>query len=466
MSHMTIKKMNTFFCIILAIYVCIAGLYSYYVPAWESPDEPAHYLYVKHLSTTWRPPPQNPVKRSGHYWEGGYVTSMYEWYHPALGYAFPAMIWRILNVIKPGITPTEFPAVSLANPDAAGFDRGLFMSSRDKPAQLQDGDLGLILLRFGTALLGVPLLWAVYAAARLLYSNQYPYAILATVALAGFIPQFVFIMGTVRNDSTNNLMSALSILLLLKLVSQPLKKPVYFTLLAGTLVGMTLLTKSTASFLVPAALIAFLLSPYEVKLRGKLALVFSVVVLVIVGAYYVALPETRAAFIYNSTHVKIKPEHLTLSYLVSLIEPFMHMFWGRFGWASVTVPDIWVWSSTILCLLGITTSVLVSTGIFKIQVDRTHQRQIWILLVVILTNLALIIYYNLFLTQPQGRFLFPSLLPFSMLVFWGFTHLQRNGKSSRNAVIRKILFFCVVVYLLAFNYVALFQSIIPAHYIV
>lgn len=142
-------------------YVVCAGLYSYLVPAWESPDEPAHYLYVKHLGTTWHPPGPNPVKHIGSYWMGGYVTSMYGWYHPALGYAWLALVWRVIYTFAPDVLPAEFPEVSLGNPNANGFDRGLFMSERTRPGEFQRVDIGSITLRFGSALLGIPLLWAI-----------------------------------------------------------------------------------------------------------------------------------------------------------------------------------------------------------------------------------------------------------------------------------------------------------------
>ncbi|MDF1514810.1 MAG: hypothetical protein P1S60_13455 [Anaerolineae bacterium] len=460
------KRLLGLLCVI-TIYVVMVGLYSFYVPAWENPDEPAHYLYVKHLATTGRPPGPNPVKRVGPYYLGGYVTSPYEWYHPALGYAWPAFMWRIIEAIKPGSLPVDFPEVALGHPDARGFDRGLFLSTRDKPLDLQPGDKGLILLRFGTALLGLPILIAVYLAGTWFYKGDDSLLVLLpSWVLTALIPQFLFIMGTVRNDSTNNMMSALSILILFYILQPHAEKPFLVALIAGLCLGLTMLTKSTASFLLPCALLAVSLSRFSLSVKVRMLIILGLCVLFLTGVYYLATPETREAFVYNSTHVKIKPEFINFRYILNLITPFAHMFWARFGWAGIEVPGYLIWLSSILCFSGILLTAVISTGWVKsIRISSDERKQSIFLMTVILANLSLIIYYNLFLTQPQGRFLFPSMLPFSLLVFWGLHKILGSIKTQLRIPLQWTLFIGVFIYLLVFNYISLFQAIIPASYV-
>lgn len=109
-----------------------------------------------------------------------------------IGYTWPALIWRVLHTFKLDILPVIFPEVSLGNPDANGFDRELFISERLRPGQIQRVDIGLILLRFCSALLGLPLLWTVYLGGKMLYENDNPPAVLVSVALAGLIPPFFY----------------------------------------------------------------------------------------------------------------------------------------------------------------------------------------------------------------------------------------------------------------------------------
>lgn len=261
-------------------------------------------------------------------------------------------------------------------------------------------------------------------------------------------------------------MSALSILILFLLVSCRFEKPVRIAFTAGLLLALTLLTKSTASFLLPAALLAIILSPYDILTKVKLAGILRLAVIFIVGSYYLAFPETRQAFIYNSTHVTMNPELTNLPYLLSLLEPFRDMFWNRFGWAGVRVPPAWIWVGTVFCLVGISTSAVVSIMRLKgSQLSATGRKQIWFLLAVILANISLIIYYNLFITQPQGRFLFPSMLALTLLTFWGYFQLLNLVKGRTRTALQWSMPVATVLFLCAFNYVALFQSIIPVHYL-
>ncbi len=36
--------------LILLVYFVLASLYAIYTPAWQAPDEPAHYNYVRYLA--------------------------------------------------------------------------------------------------------------------------------------------------------------------------------------------------------------------------------------------------------------------------------------------------------------------------------------------------------------------------------------------------------------------------------
>ena len=49
--------------LIVIAYLAIASLYAVRVPAWQAPDEPAHYNYVHELASTG----QLPVLRMGDY---------------------------------------------------------------------------------------------------------------------------------------------------------------------------------------------------------------------------------------------------------------------------------------------------------------------------------------------------------------------------------------------------------------
>ena len=54
---------------IIAVYLVLAVLFAVYTPAWQNPDEPAHYNYVKYLADQHRFPVLKPGDYPGEYLE-------------------------------------------------------------------------------------------------------------------------------------------------------------------------------------------------------------------------------------------------------------------------------------------------------------------------------------------------------------------------------------------------------------
>ena len=48
---------------ILLVYVFVGTLYAVYTPAWQAPDEPAHFNYIRHLAEQHR----FPILKAGDY---------------------------------------------------------------------------------------------------------------------------------------------------------------------------------------------------------------------------------------------------------------------------------------------------------------------------------------------------------------------------------------------------------------
>lgn len=443
--------------ILLIMYLSQATLYAFFTPAWESPDEPSHYLYTAYLAQYGRPPGPSPIKQTGPFYTGGFVTSMYEWYHPALGYLWQALAWRLIHRHDPSLLPSEFPAINPLFPRDPSHYPNLFLPDRITPTYPTHTDTGLILLRLASALLGIPLIWAVYKAASMVLPSRGGMAVTAA-GLVTLIPQFTFIAGTIRNDTANNLLTALSILIMLRLLSSPSHHPARLALVTGSLLGITLLTKATSAFLLPAVVLALWLSPYPLRQRIRMSLWIVIPLALVLVCYFLVFPEARLALNYSLSHAKIKPELLNLSYLLSIPKPLRDMFWARFGWANVHMPDAWISIATILSLvgLGITLSYWAYAR-HRNTLTATVHRQLTFLCLTTLSNVAGILRYNLYIHQPQGRFLFPSLVPLSILTLWGAWQVFKPP-------IRELLAATAVGAMLMFNNAALANHLIPAYY--
>ncbi|MDY7076357.1 MAG: glycosyltransferase family 39 protein [Chloroflexota bacterium] len=443
--------------ILLLVYMSQATLYAFFTPAWESPDEPSHYLYTAYLAQYGRPPGPSPIKQTGPFYTGGFATSMYEWYHPALGYLWQALAWRLIYGHDPSLLPAEFPAINPLFPYGPFHYPNLFLPDRVTPIRPMHTDIGLILLRLASALLGIPLIWVVYRAASIVLPTSGGMAVTAA-GLVALIPQFSFISGTIRNDTANNLLTALSILIMLRLLSSPSHHPARLGFVTGSLLGITLLTKATSAFLLPVVVLALWLSPYSLRQRIRMGLWIVIPLALVLVCYFLVFPEARLALGYSLSHAKIKPELLNLSYLLSIPKPLRDMFWARFGWANVYVPNAWISIATTLSLVGLgITLIYWAYARYKGTLSAIVHRQLIFLCLTTLSNVAVILRYNLYVYQPQGRFLFPSLVPLSILTLWGAWQVFKPP-------VRELLAATILGAMLIFNNVALADHLIPAYY--
>ena len=83
--------------LIAVMYCALSVMYAILTPPWESPDEPAHYLYVSQLATRWRPPQKSTIQQTNRFSKDqAFISSNYEWYQPALGYLPAARLENLL----------------------------------------------------------------------------------------------------------------------------------------------------------------------------------------------------------------------------------------------------------------------------------------------------------------------------------------------------------------------------------
>ncbi|MBI4670766.1 MAG: hypothetical protein HY741_03735 [Chloroflexi bacterium] len=131
-------------------------------------------------------------------------------------------------------------------------------------------------------------------------------------------------------------------------------------------------------------------------------------------------------------------------------------FWAQFGWMGVLVND------RIYVLLFVLTAVA-SFGAVLWIVRLVRERKnfpaethwAWLLLGVLLTlAFAAHIYYNLKYVQPQGRYLFPGLVP--LAAFWAAGLYELF-----NARYARLVFALLYAIMLALDYIALAWFIVP-----
>ena len=200
--------------VILLAYLSIGALYAINTPAWQAPDEPAHYNYIRYIVEHGRLPvleagdynqtyneeftrtPQNTQRMS--------IESLrYENYAPPLYYVLAAPIYAIT-----------------------------------------DGWLNAIRL-FSLAVGGILVVVTYLIGVEVMPST--PQIALGTAAFVAFVPQHMAMLSAVNNDSLAELLIALTVWQAIRLLrtAEPSQRSL---LLLGVTLGLGLLTKASVYY--------------------------------------------------------------------------------------------------------------------------------------------------------------------------------------------------------------------------
>jgi hypothetical protein len=444
--------------LIAVVYCAFSVMYAILTPPWESPDEPAHYLYVSQLAARWRPPQKSTIQQTHSFSrDQDYISSNYEWFQPALGYLPAAVVYKILEIVAPDSLPRQIPSLS-ALVSTIPFKYNIFFHPDSGVLHVWDDDWGLLIIRIFLSLLGLPVIFAAYKLGGLADKEGGFLGIVAAGWVA-FLPQFTFMNASVRSDTLTNAIAAL-VFLTAALMQTSREHRDRNALLMGVLLGLGLISKNTFVYMVPIGLIAVILSsPRAPRTWLKLAILVLVPAVTVWGVYYLAYDEARVALAYTLTTVlKINPELLTWIHLQKIPEPLLiDLFFARFGWANVAPPAIW--SKLAFGFWGVGSCItLVQTVRFSRKPELSQQMGIiGLLFVGIFLAFIGVVRYNLSVVQPQGRLLFPALLPWAILGFWGIWQ-ELPGRGEKIATILMISF------MLLFNVYALFFTLVPAYW--
>ena len=201
--------------LILLIYLIVGALYVAKTPAWQVPDEPAHYNYIRQLTQERRFP----------------VLEMGDYDQVYLG----------------RLTSERFPPeLSLDAVEYEDWQPPLYYLLASPVYLLFDG--ALIPLRLFSLFLGAGVVLLAFAVAATIFPGR-PIVALGTAAFVAFLPQHIAMMAGVNNDSLTELLIAGALLLVLLWLRDGRRtaREQLWLLGLGVVLGLGLVTK--ASFL-------------------------------------------------------------------------------------------------------------------------------------------------------------------------------------------------------------------------
>ena len=386
-------------------YWIASALYAIYTPAWQMPDEPAHYNYIRQLAEAGC----CPLIETGD-WSSEYLAQLtggrfapellgelesiqYEDHHPPLYYLLASLVYRLTN-----------------------------------------GDL--ISLRLFSVALGAGLVLLSYLISRRLLPAQ-PQVALGVMALVAFLPQHLHMLSAVNNDALAELLVGLVLLWLLTYLDHG-HAPIWQL---GLLVGLALLTKITIYFLA-------LLAPLAIWLRWRNSGEASSRLLRSLAAFFLIAGLIGGVWWLRNISVYGFPDFLGLAahdrvvadqprtadyisehgghvYLTQMLGTTFKSFWGQFGWMALPLDQVlggWIYRGFgLLALAGVSGALL---AIAKREPEDGNvanaSAEGWLLLLITLLIVLLQFgYYNLEFQQWQGRYLFPALIPIALVLVYG-----------------------------------------------
>ncbi len=411
-------------CLLLA-YLILGALFALRTPAWQAPDEPAHYNYVRQLVEG-----ELPVIEPGD-WDQAYLSQVvgaefdpvypvdgltYEDWQPPLYYLLQTPVYRLTG--------------------------GSLMTMR------------LLSVAFGAGVVALA-----YVIGRQLFDGQMPYA-LAVAAFVAFVPQHLAILGSVNNDSLAELIiAAILALLIAPWPDSPPeggreeRRPTGRLLALGLLLGAGFLTKGTVYLMAPVVgvflLVRYWPRPDRPAAETPLKLLTTnrqpvrpLLVAFVPALLLGVLWWGRNAAVYGGLDVIGKEAHdavvvgqpRTAEWIIQyglggtigrFLRTTFTSFWGQFGWMAAPLPG-WM----VGLLAAVTGTALVGLALAatadrrrptddeisgqRSVVSGQKSLQILVLSLTFLLTLALHVFYNLTFVQHQGRYLFPALIPIAV----------------------------------------------------
>ena len=401
--------------LILAVYWVLAIAYSVVIPAFENPDEIHHAAYVDYVVRERR----LPVAELG--------QGETEYHQPPLYYLAAAAFVGPLAALQKDVKP-PYAAIQ-RNPfwgwriDQVGVDnKNQFIHGADEALPFRGWALRLHLLRLFSIALETLTLLCTFLIGRDLFPDR-PAIRLGSLAFVAFLPQFLFVSGSVSNDNLITPLAALTTWLLVRSLGEGLS--VRRSLAIGLLTGLAVLTKMSGLVLLPLAIAVLVVTGWRNRQWRQTA--WSVMIVVVLAVMLSAPVLLRNFSLYGEPTAlrrmsEIWGQHVPpLSYGRALAESpnIWTSFWARFGYGQIPVPNI-----VYELLLVVATLSAVGLIIWLIREHRQLTPVLrWQLLLLVAIGgifaFSVVSYVRVSLTGGNGRFAFPALPAYAIMLYLG-----------------------------------------------
>ena len=395
--------------LLLLIYLTLAVAYSLASPLYEPTDELRHFRYVRHIVAYH----ELPVQRAD--------APRAQSHHPPLYYGLSALASSWVSVEHDVYRePPSNPFWGYRDWETGFDNKNQYLHGDDERFPFRGEALAVYVVRALTIFIGAGVVWLTYCIGLEVF-RHHPALALGCTALVAFNPQFVYLSGAINNDIPAALWGAAVLLTCIRITRRGSDRRTDIVL--GILYGLALLTKIHLLALLGIIELTLMLAVWRSRdwrafLRSNLTILC--VAFVISGWWF-----ARNQVLYGDPTGMNKVNELWAGrpasenwWAIRQSIPYLwSSLWGRFGYGQIPLPQNIYRALSVFCAFA-------AMGHLIRRRAAERQGDLGLLAADILIFVLVVLYY--ILIQPagaMGRFLFPSLAAFAVVVFGGLIRL-------------------------------------------
>lgn len=458
------RRIDPFLLVLWSVFAVLALTFAVVVPLFEGPDEDDHFRYAKYLADHRALPVQL-------FQQGGGEAGHQGW-QPPLYYAIAALAISPVDSSDYARRLRRNPAASFTG-DRACCGRNLYFHLDAEDFPYQRTTLAVHLARGVTVLFGLLAVSAIYLLTLALFPGR-RYLALATTAAAALNPSFLFASALVSNDVPLVAFCALAFWVMAKLVTHAWDPNWKTGALLGVVVGLAILTKTTALGLVPLAAVAIAFAAYRLRSwRAFFTLSLSALVPVaLLTAWYfvrnqLVYGDALAVRLIAASALPPRDAPLTVAEVLQINLPWLwQTFWG--GPTPGDFPQLFLYALVLafgIAVLG--AAVYVARSRRALGVERLF------LLGLLVVWLAFIFFAQLQFIRTasgtdQGRYLFPAIAAIALIYVLGWDEIvwqivsRVQHPANERAVTRSVAL-ALTALAIALPVFVLFALVMPAY---
>ncbi len=450
------------FTLILIGYLALAVGFSLANPIYESTDELHHFRYIRYIQKFHALPEQRADQ------------PRIQAHHPPLYYLAAALITAPVAPDRPALyEPVHNPYYGYRYWEINNDNKNRYLHGPDEQWPYTGVVLMVHVARWVNILIGALMVWVTYRIGLTIFANaqgnretgrQGQAIAVAAAAIVAFNPQFLFMSGAVNNDVIAGLFGSLLLWCGVTIIRFGLTTR--RSILLALTFALALMAKFNLAFALPLVELALLIAVWPKRdwrsfVKANLFIVLFVAI--IAGWWFVRndqlYGEPTGVQRMNELWGGRDPKE-SFWLAVSEIPYAWSSFWGRFGYGQIPLPDAIYTGALIVSLLGLSGLII---AFVRKQFDRIQLKQLVLVIFAALLFAAALFGYMMSSTAgPMGRFYFPGLSAFALLLAVGWTTLL-NSLSRNTQHASRFTFYVIPVASFALALVALFGYFVPAY---